>query len=134
MKILNELDEEVINPDLTVGYLKDDIKTVHHDEIPAVQGVPPKVHYEVVKEYPNGGQDLKEVIDEEGIENHDAIPAWDGDEQIQRYILYTADELKAIADAKAEAERRAALPTVEERLKATENALMSMMLGGSSNV
>lgn len=134
MKILNELNEEITNPDLTLGYLKDDVETVHHDEIPAVQGVPPKVHYEVVKEYPNGGQDLKEVIDEEGIESHDAIPAWDGDELIQRYVLYTADELKKIEDAKAEKERLAALPSINDRLKATEDAIMAMALGGTSNV
>lgn len=132
MKILNELNEEVTNPDLSLGYLKDDTEIVHHDEIPAVEGVPPKVHYEVIKEYPNGGQDLKEVTDVAGVEHHDVIPAWDEDVQIQRYVLYTVDELKAIADAKAEAERLAALPTVEQRLKATEDALMNIMIGGNS--
>lgn len=134
MKILDEQGNKITNPDLTLGHLKEDTEKIHHDEIPAVQGVPPKVHYETLVEYPNGGKDVKEVIDEEGVEGHVAIPAWDEDSPIQRYILYTADELKVIADAKAEAERLAALPTVEERLKATEDAIMAMALGGTSNV
>jgi hypothetical protein len=134
MKILNEANEEIADPDLTLGHLKDDTEKIHHEEIPAVEGVPPKVHYETIAEYPNGGKDVKEIIDEEGVEGHAEIPAWDEDSPIQRYILYTAEELKAIADAKAEAERLAALPTVEERLKATEDALMAIMIGGNSNV
>lgn len=134
MKIIDEQGNIITNPDLTLGYLKNDIEKVHHDEIPAVEGVPPKVHYETIAEYPNGGKDVKEIIDEEGVEGHAEIPAWDEDSPIQRYILYTAEELKAIADAKAEAERLAALPSTEDRLKAAEDALMIMMLGGTSGV
>ena len=132
MKIIDEEGTIITNPDLTLGYLKDDVEQIHHDEIPAVQGIPPKVHYEVIAEYPNGGKDVKEVIDEEGVEGHVAIPAWDEDSPIQRYILYTADELKVIADAKAEQERLASLPSTEERLKAAEDALMNIMIGGNS--
>lgn len=132
MKILNELNEEVVNPDLTVGYLKDDIETIHHDEIPAVQGVPPKVHYEVIKEYPNGGKDVKEIIDEEGTEGHSAIPAWDEDAQVQRYVLYTQDELDSKKKLNEELEKLKSQPSIESRLKATEDALMVMMIGGNS--
>ena len=65
-------------------------------------------------------------------EPHDAIPAWDEDSPIQRYILYTPDELKVIADVKVEPERLASLPSTEERLKAAEDALMNIMIGGNS--
>ena len=131
-KILNELGIEVTNPDLTLGYLKDDTEKVHHDAIPAIQGIPPKVHYEVIAEYPNGGKDVKEVVDEDGIEGHEEIPAWDEETYIQRYVLYSETELKKIADDKAEQERLASLPSVESRLKATEDALMNIMIGGNS--
>ena len=134
MKILNELGVEVTDPDLTLGYLKDDTEKVHHDEVQAVQGIPPKVHYEVIAEYPNGGKDVKEIIDEEGVEGHDLIPAWDEEVDIKKYILYTEDELKQNAIDKAEKERLASLPTIEDRLKAAEDALMIMMLGGTSGV
>lgn len=132
MKILNESGVEVIDPDLTIGYLKDDTEKVHHDATPAVEGKPAKTHYEVIAEYPNGGKDVKEVIDEEGVDGHEAIPAWDEDIRIQRYVLYTEAELKAIADAKAEQKRLAPLPSTEGRLKAAEDALMNIMIGGNS--
>ena len=129
MRILDKDNDEITSPDLESGYLtRETIVIAHHDAVEAKAG---KSHVEVVKEYPNGGKDVVTVWDESPTE---AKEAYDETEQIQRYILYTAEELKAIADAKAEAERLASLPTVEERLKATEDAIMAMALGGTSNV
>jgi hypothetical protein len=129
MRILDKDNNEITSPDLEKGYLK--IETIvikHHDAVEAKAG---KSHAEVVKEYLNGGKDVITVWDEKPTE---AKAAYDETEEIQRYHAYTEDELKAIADAKAEAERIASLPTVEERLKATEDAIMAMALGDTSNV
>ncbi len=132
MKILDELGNEVTNPDLTLGYLKNDVEKIHHDLTPEVIGVPPKVHYEVIAEYPNGGKDVKEVVDVEGVYPQPEIPAYDEEISIQKYILYTEEELKALATKKEELEKLQSQPTVEQRLKATEDALMNIMIGGNS--
>ena len=129
MKILDVNGKEIEKPNLENGYLTSEaIVIAHHDAVEAKAG---KSHIEVVKEYGNGGKDVVTVWDEQPTE---AKEAYDETEEIQRYILYSAEELEKIADAKAEVERLASLPTVEERLKATEDAIMAMALGGTSNV
>ena len=92
MRILNqndiELTEEQIN--LELGYLRpESIISIHHEAIEEVKEVG---HYEVIAEYPNGGKDVTWVIDVPGIE---AKEAWDEYEDIQRYVLYTEEELAA---------------------------------------
>lgn len=89
MRILDKDNNEVTNPDLEKGYLK--IETIvikHHDAVEAKQG---KYHIEVVKEYDNGGKDVVEVWDEKPTE---AKAAYDETEEIQRYHLYTEEQLK----------------------------------------
>ena len=71
MEIYNEAMELIENPDLMRGYLEDRTRTVHHD---AVEGVTEVWHYETVAEYPNGGKDIRKVVDVPGVE---AKPAWD---------------------------------------------------------
>ena len=92
MRILDEnnieLTEEQIN--LELGYLRpESIISIHHEATEEVKEVG---HYEVIAEYPNGGKDVKWVIDVPGVE---AKEAWDEYEDIQRYILYTEEELAA---------------------------------------
>ena len=90
----NELHQDEINYNL--GYLiEENIFIQHHD---AIQGVKEEWHYETVAEYPNGGRDVKKIIDVEGVE---AKEAWDEYEDILRYTLYTEEEL-----AEKEAERK----------------------------
>ena len=88
MKILDESGIEIKNPDLSIGYLKNDTLVVHHN---AVERVEEESHYEVIAEYPNGGKDLKKVIDVAGVEAKDA---YDENIEIQRYVLYTEHELE----------------------------------------
>lgn len=129
MRILDENGKELTTYDAEKGFLtKEKLVIAHHDAVEAKAG---KSHVEVVREYENGGKDVITIWDEQPTE---AKEAYDETEEIQRYHDYTEDELKTIADAKAEAERLASLPTVEERLKATEDAIMAMALGGTSNV
>ena len=107
MEIYNERMERIENPDLSLGYLVPGTRTEHHA---AVQGVPEKWHYETVAEYPNGGKDIRRVVDVPGVEARDA---WYEEIAIQIYTPYTAEEL-----AQMEAERNR--PTKEERLAALE--------------
>ena len=119
----NELKLEDI--DLNAGKLVDETITVHHD---AVEGVEEVSHVEVLKEYyetgPDGtpvldedghkivfGKDVKTIIDVPGVE---AKPAYDEQEEIQRYIPYTAEELNKIAKEKADAQASAAVADAEK--------------------
>lgn len=119
----NELKLEGV--DLNAGKLVDETITVHHD---AVEGVEEVSHVEVLKEYyetgPDGtpvldedghkivfGKDVKTIIDVPGVE---AKEAWDEQEEIQRYIPYTAEELDKIAKEKADAQASAAVAAAEK--------------------
>ena len=106
-EIYNENMERIENPDLTLGYLKPGTRTEHHE---AVEGVQEVWHYETVAEYPNGGKDIRRVVDVPGVE---AREAWDEEIAIQIYTPYTQEELDRM-----EAERNK--PTTEERLAALE--------------
>lgn len=114
MRILDNDNNEVTSPDLEKGYLKaETIVIKHHDAVEAKQG---KSHIEIVKEYDNGGKDVITVWDEKPTE---AKEAWDETEEIQRYILYSADELEKIAKAKEEAENK------EKKLESLYSSSMS---------
>lgn len=104
-EIYNEQMERIEHPDLTLGYLKPGTRTEHHD---AVVGVTEIWHYETVAEYPNGGKDIRKVVDVQGVE---AQGAWDEEIPIQIYALHTQDELDRI-----EAERNK--PTQLDRIEA----------------
>lgn len=119
----NELKLEDI--DLNAGKLVDETITVHHD---AVEGVEEVSHVEVLKEYyetgPDGepvldedghkivfGKDVKTIIDVPGVE---AKPAYDEQEEIQRYIPYTAEELDKIAKEKTDTQASTAVADAEK--------------------
>jgi hypothetical protein len=89
MEIIDEAGNEIFNPNLELGYLINDIKTIHHDKVDEVKE---KFHYETIAEYPNGGKDVKKIVDVEEVKAKDA---WDEEIPIQKYILYTAEELEA---------------------------------------
>lgn len=138
MKIIDSNGVEIANPDLTKGYLKQETQTVHHD---AVAGVEEVSHYETIAEYPNGGKDARKVVDVPGVA---AKEAYDEEVEVQRYILYTAEELAAQAEAKkkaeeaaaAEAKKKAELEAVPGRMDALEAAnndlvlMMADLIGG----
>lgn len=121
MKIIDSNGVEIENPDLTKGYLKPETQTVHHD---AVAGVEEVSHYETIAEYPNGGKDVRKVADVPGVAAQDA---YDEEVEVQRYVLYTAEELAEQEKARKEAEEKAQLPTAEERLAALEAAMLDLL-------
>ncbi len=133
MKIIDSNDNPIEAPDLTKGYLKQETQTIHHD---AVAGVEEVSHYET-ETLPDGtpaiyydadgrekGRDVRKVVDVPGV---DPQPAWDEEVPVQRYILYTAEELTAREKARKEAEEKAQLPTAEERLAALEAAMLDLL-------
>lgn len=97
MRTLDENNNVIENADLEKGYLTTEtIVIAHHDAIKSSLG---KSHIEVVKEYPNGGKDVATVWDEEPTEARDA---YDETEEIQRYHLYSDEELKQREEKKKE--------------------------------
>ena len=121
MKIIDEHGNPIANPDLTKGYLKPETQTIHHD---AVAGVEEVWHYVTIAEYPNGGKDVQKVVDVPGVTAKDA---YDEEVEVQRYILYTADELAEQAAAREKAEQQAKLPNTETRLAALESAMRDLL-------
>lgn len=133
MKIIDSNGNPIEKPDLTKGYLKQETQTIHHDSVAGVEEVS---HYET-ETLPDGtpaiyydadgrekGRDVRKVVDVPGV---DPQPAWDEEVPVQRYILYTAEELAAQEKARKEAEEKAQLPTAEERLAALEAAMLDLL-------
>lgn len=134
MKIIDENGAVLTTePDLEAGYLVEDAEVIHHD---AVEGVEEVSHYEI-ETLPDGtpaiyydadgrekGRDVRKVVDVPGV---DPQLAWDEKVPVQRYILYTAEELAAQEQARKEAEQKAQLPTAEERLAALEAAMLDLL-------
>lgn len=95
MKIYDEtLENELVDPDLNAGKLEPAQRLVaHHDAVEEVW------HYEV----------MKSTITEEcpeglriAITDTPASDAWDEYETVQKYVLYTTEELAEIEKKKAE--------------------------------
>ena len=62
-------------------------KIVHHE---AIQAVPEVAHYEIIREYANGGKDVKKVVEVPAIEGKEA---WDEVVKERVFVLYTQKEL-----------------------------------------
>lgn len=131
MKIIDTNGNPMENPDLTLGYLKTETQTVHHDAVEAVEEVS---HYETIAEYPNGGKDVRKVVDVPGVA---AQEAYDEEVPIQRYILYTAEErAQRKAEADAAQKKKAEWDSMPTRVTALESAnddiilMMADLIGG----
>ena len=106
MRILDMNGNELVSADLSAGRLVGErLLIAKHDAVHAVEEV---WHYEVVKEYPNGGKDVLKIVDVPGVAAQDA---WDEYEMIYRYVPYTQEELNAPKPL-----------SIEERLTALENS------------
>lgn len=116
MEIYNERMELIEKPELLLGYLRPGTRTEHHA---AVQGMAEQWHYETVAEYPNGGKDIRRVVDVPGVE---ARESWDEEIAIQIYTPYTQEELDRMALEQA-------MPSTEERLELLEEALEMILTG-----
>ena len=104
MRVFDETKtNELTEYDLEKGCLKADVLET---EIPKQEAVEEKSHYETIKEYPNGGKDVKKVIDVEG---KPYIAAHTETENIFVYIPYTEVELEKMAAEREIAELKANL-------------------------
>lgn len=113
MRIFNQdKSVEILDPNLELGYLVNDTLFIAHHE--AVEAVEEKGHYVTIKEYSNGGKDVEWVVDVPVVE---AKEAYDEYEDIQVYIPYTAEELKARTDNKNYAELKAELAKIKEDIE-----------------
>ena len=74
--------------DLEKGFLKPEQLFIKHHS--AIAPVKAQGHYEVIREYPNGGKDVEWVID---VPEVAAKFAWDEYEDINVFIPFTAKEL-----------------------------------------
>lgn len=98
MRVFNENKTiELTTYNIEKGYLKQDKLFIKHHE--AVQSVKEQGHYETIAEYPNGGKDIKWVIDIPCVK---AREAWDEYEDIQVFIPYTENQLLQIKNKKYE--------------------------------
>lgn len=131
MKIIDSNGNPIENPDLTKGYLKLETQTVYHD---AVAGVEEVSHYEY-KTYPNGGRDRWKVVDVPRVEGKEA---WDEEVTVQRYTLYTPEELEAQEKERQEEQQRQEalnkLPQTLESLQKENEMLRQCLLEMSETV
>lgn len=88
MKIYNVNNILMENYDESKGFVREEKRFVAHH--PPVKPVKEKGHYETIREYPNGGKDVRWVVDVEGVA---AQEAWDEYEDILRFVEYTEEEL-----------------------------------------
>lgn len=96
MRIFNQdKTQELTEYDTSLGRLESDSLTIHHD---AVAGVDEVGHYETIAEYPNGGKDVRWVVDVEGVAARDA---YDEEEDVLVYVPYTDAELARIRASEA---------------------------------
>lgn len=91
MKVYNKDKTNILEEyDLSLGYLKEDIIINHIDKVEAVEE---QGHYETIKEYSNGGKDIKWIVD---VKKIDSVEEQNIEEKIQVYIPYTEIELLKI--------------------------------------
>ena len=89
MKVYNQDKTQILNEyDLEKGHLVSD--KLLKEILPAQEEIKEQGHYETIKEYENGGKDVKWVVDVEG---HIARPETPVYENIQVYIPYTEEEI-----------------------------------------
>ena len=131
MRILDEHNNELSGNEINLekGYLlRDRIVKAEHKAKPAVEG---SGHYETIKEYENGGKDVLWVWD---VEPQPAQEAWTEYEDIQRYVLYTEEELKQREQEKKQHEQEEANKQKEMEQQINDlqkqlNDLMALIAG-----
>ena len=109
MKIYDEhLENELKNVDLEKGHLEPARRLVAHHE-----ALERQYHYEVMDDTVT--DDCPKGLRRE-VEDVAAHEPWDEYEEVQRYVLYTEEELAEIAKKQEEANK----PTTEQRLDSVE--------------
>lgn len=108
MRIFDDNNNEIKNPDLNLGYLKDEKIVIAHHE--ATHESPGRSHLEIANREDGSEYPLRVWDEPPTIE----MSAWDETEDIKRYILYTAKELDEKQAEKERQERLVNMPTTED--------------------
>lgn len=120
MKIYNKDKTQILeNPNQELGYLKEDV-IVHH--YPEIQAVAEDGHYETIATYPNGGKEVKWVVDNPGIEYQ---PARTEEEKIYVYVEYNESELAEIVVNKLRMKREPLLLAFDKYRSAVAYGILS---------
>lgn len=115
MRIVDKEGNTIENPDYSKGYLiEDSIIVKRHDSVSELKE---SGHYETIKTYPNGGKDVRYVIDTPG---RSAQAPWNEYEEVLRYVEYTESEL---IDNRIFEHKRQLFDTDYHILKVVEGAL-----------
>ena len=89
MKVYNQDKTQILTEyDLDKGHLENDI--ILKEILPAQEEIKEQGHYETIREYSNGGKDVKWVVDVAGEQARPETPVY---ENIQVYIPYTEEEI-----------------------------------------
>lgn len=89
MEVYNQNKTEILTEyDLSKGYLTTDYI---EEVVPEVQAIEEQGHFETIAEYPNGGKDVKWVVDVAGVEYQ---PQKIKKKQVTIYVPYSEEELK----------------------------------------
>ena len=80
---------ELTEYDLTRGYLREDKLFIAHHE--ACGAVEERGHYEGVREYPNGGRDVKWVVDEPHVPAREAYDEYEDIQEVCRGLRKMAE-------------------------------------------
>ena len=120
MRVFNEdKTAEILEYDLEKGYLKADKLFIAHHE--ALEARSEEGHYKLLRTYPNGGRELKWVVDVPAVT---AREAYDEYEDIQVYIPYTEDYLAVISAKKEIAQLKQRLAETDyQAIKYAEGVL-----------
>lgn len=91
MRIIDENGNELTEVNEHAGYgVEEELVIAHHE---AQEMVPEQAHYEVLRTYPNGGQDVRKIVD---VPFQPYIPAWDETETILRWHWYAKGDSRLV--------------------------------------
>lgn len=88
MRIVDEDGNTINTPDYSRGYVVEDVLLLAHHE--PVMGSKEKGHYETIRSYPNGGKEVRYIVDEPAVEER---AAWDEYENVLRFVEYSEQDL-----------------------------------------
>lgn len=125
MKVYNETKtQELKEYDLTKGYLKEDKIIVKTHQ--AQKEVKEISHEEIVAEYPNGGKDVKIIID---TPYQPAKDVWNEYEDIQVYMLFSEEEQKQLESEQLKSKNERKLQELKQRLSQLSEDLIQSTAG-----
>lgn len=92
MRILDMIDNEIFEYNKNTHYLVEEtIVSAHYDEVLFVKE---EGHYETIAEYPNGGKDVKWVIDVPGQEHQEAYDEYETILRLTEFDINADEDMK----------------------------------------